>query len=154
MESGKDPSPYATTKSSLPAAARNRAAALLVKLASNAFNPLLPDEATLAEAERAVEVLTFLKGAPLDHEVGLERRQPHTLARVRRQRVLRPHEVVLGGVRFGFVEPLSERDEPALLVVLPSSEVQDFLRLTGRVECGGVDDRLSTRCSSAPGRSR
>ena len=36
MESGKDPSPYATTKSSLPAAARNRAAALLVKLASNA----------------------------------------------------------------------------------------------------------------------
>ena len=77
----------------------------------------------------------------LDHEVGLERRQPHTLERVRRQRVLRPHEVVLGGVRFGFVEPLSERDEPDLLVVLPSSEVQDFLRLTGRVECGGVDDR-------------
>ena len=72
MESGKDPSPYATTKSSLPAAARNLAAALLVKLASNAFNPLLQDEATLAEAARAVEVREHLKRPALDDEVGLE----------------------------------------------------------------------------------
>jgi len=73
---------YATTKSSLPAAARTLAAALLVKLASTAAGQ--QDEAwenrrfsqTLAEAARAVEVLAFLKGAPVggssqDHEVGL-----------------------------------------------------------------------------------
>ena len=79
----------------------------------------------------------------MDDEVRLELRKRESLQRVSRERVLRSHEVVLGRVLLGLVEPLVECEEPDLLVVLPAGEIQDLLRLpwVNRVDCGGVDDR-------------